>query len=64
VAGRPEPDDYVVATENAEVFLESMVAEALDDKILGADINWSAKVSTCGGRSSKCRIDGRTASGP
>lgn len=45
VTDTPEPDDYVVAAENAEIFLEPIAAEVLDDKILDAAVDAQGDVS-------------------
>jgi iron-sulfur cluster assembly protein len=44
VAEAPEPDDSVVAAQDAEVFLEPSAAAALDDKVLDASVNPEGKV--------------------
>lgn len=36
IAAAPQPEDQVVETEGAQVFLEPQAAETLDDKVLDA----------------------------
>ena len=44
VAKAPEPDDTVVVTDGARVFLDRVAAHALDDRVLDAELDQDGSV--------------------
>ncbi|HWL77564.1 Fe-S cluster assembly protein HesB [Microbacterium sp.] len=44
VAETPEPDDTIVETDGARVFLDTSAAAALDDRVLDAELSGDGSV--------------------